>query len=291
MAAGFIYILALIAQLLLFVDARMLHAWCAAAMSVTAMLLLGFADDVLDLRWKHKTFLPAIAVLPAMAVYRIMGYSTSILLPWPLYKMAGVRVIELGSLYYCWMLTMTTFCTHSINIHAGINGLEVGQSIVLAVAASISAYFDGNYVVINLLLPFIAVSFALWQFNKYPSKVFVGDVYCYFAGMTLAVASILGGGTKTMMLWFMPQAINFGYSLLQLSRWIECPRHRMPRNESDAILTFSTVTIKNATRLQTILFNVLSKFNLLYVERVGQSTSHQQHDIDELGAIHLWTNA
>lgn len=270
-AAGFVYILALIAQMLLFVDEEMLHAWCAAAMSVTAMLLLGFVDDVLDLRWKHKVLLPAIAVLPSMAVYRIIKSSTSILLPWPLYRLFGTKLVELGSMYYVWMLTMAIFCTHSINIHAGINGLEVGQSIVIAMAACISAYFDGNYLIIRLLLPFIATSLALYRFNRYPSRVFVGDVYCYFAGMTLAVTAILGAGTKTMMLWFTPQAINFGYSLVQLSGWIECPRHRMPKGGDESALTFSTVTIKNTTHFQTFLLDILRRCNLVHVEKVGKS--------------------
>lgn len=273
LAAGFIYILALIAQMLLFVDTEMVHAWCAASMSITAMLLLGFVDDVLDLKWKHKVLLPAIAVLPSMAVYRIIKSSTSILLPWPLHRLFGIHVVELGSMYYIWMLIVATFCTHSINIHAGINGLEVGQSIIIAISACISAYFDENYLVIRLLLPFIGASLALYQFNRYPSRVFVGDVYCYFAGMTLAVTAILGAVTKTMMLWFVPQAINFGYSLLQLSGWIECPRHRMPRNTSEDVLTFSTVTIKTATRFQAFLLDILGRCKIVHVDRMGTSTA------------------
>ena len=271
-SAGFVYILALITQMLLFVDEEMLHAWCAAAMSITAMLLLGFVDDVLDLRWKHKVLLPAIAVLPLMAVYRIIKSSTSILLPWPLYRLCGVELVELGSVYYVWMLMMAIFCTHSINIHAGINGLEVGQSIIIGTTACISAYVDENYIIIRLLLPFIATSLALYQFNKFPSKVFVGDVYCYFAGMTLAVAAILGAGTKTMVLWFVPQGINFGYSLLQLSKWIDCPRHRMPKNKDKDVLTFSTVTIKDTTRLQAFVLTILGKCRIVYVKRVGRTT-------------------
>ena len=56
-----------------------------------------------------------------------------------------------------------------------------------------------------LLLPFLAVSCALLRHNWYPAKVFVGDTYCYFAGMTFAVAGILGHNTKTMLLFFVPQ--------------------------------------------------------------------------------------
>jgi UDP-N-acetylglucosamine--dolichyl-phosphate N-acetylglucosaminephosphotransferase len=33
------------------------------------MLLIGFADDVLDLRWRYKLILPGVAVLPILASY------------------------------------------------------------------------------------------------------------------------------------------------------------------------------------------------------------------------------
>lgn len=64
---------------------------------------------------------------------------------------------------------------------------------------------------------------------RYPSSVFVGDTFCYFAGMTFAVVGILGHFSKTMLLFFIPQVINFIYSLPQLFHIIPCPRHRLPR--------------------------------------------------------------
>lgn len=64
---------------------------------------------------------------------------------------------------------------------------------------------------------------------RYPSRVFVGDTFCYFAGMTFAVVGILGHFSKTMLLFFLPQVLNFLYSLPQLFHIIPCPRHRLPR--------------------------------------------------------------
>ena len=43
----------------------------AALLSITCMLLLGFADDVLDLRWRHKLLLPSMASLPLLMVYYV----------------------------------------------------------------------------------------------------------------------------------------------------------------------------------------------------------------------------
>ena len=66
-------------------------------------------------------------------------------------------------------------------------------------------------------------------FNWYPSKVFVGDTFTYFAGVTFAVCAILGHFSKTLLLFFIPQTINFLYSLPQLVGIIHCPRHRLPK--------------------------------------------------------------
>ena len=65
---------------------------------------------------------------------------------------------------------------------------------------------------------------------RYPSAAFVGDTYCYFAGMTFAVIGILGHFSKTMLLFFIPQIANFVYSVPQLFHFVPCPRHRLPRS-------------------------------------------------------------
>ena len=83
-----------------------------------------------------------------------------------------------------------------------VNGLEVGQSVVIAATMLINnaiqlcrwpegPLHDNNLFSLYLTLPFLGVSLALLRHNWYPSKVFVGDTYCYFAGMTFAVAGML----------------------------------------------------------------------------------------------------
>jgi len=47
--------------------------------------------------------------------------------------------------------------------------------------------------------------------------------------MTLAVAGILGHFSKTLMLFFLPQLINFVISVPQLVGLVPCPRHRTPK--------------------------------------------------------------
>lgn len=61
------------------------------------MIFLGFADDVLDLRWRHKLFLPTIASLPLLMVYLVNGGSTTIIVPGPLRVALGYD-LNLGEL-------------------------------------------------------------------------------------------------------------------------------------------------------------------------------------------------
>jgi len=77
---------------------------------------------------------------------------------------------------------------------------------------------------------------------RYPSRVFVGDTFCYFAGMTFAVVGILGRFSKTVLLFFIPQVINFILSVPQLFKLIPCPRHRLPSfNRDDGLLHCSRI--------------------------------------------------
>ena len=212
----------------------------AAITSITAMLILGFMDDCYDLRWRYKLMFPFAASIPLLSVY-YYNYRdrTTVLIPQFLSKHLNLETsINLGIFYYIFMLMFVIFCTNAVNIYAGINGLEAGQSIVLAITVILyniveirtKLDFDEVHILsLQLLLPFLFCSIALYQFNKYPARVFVGDSYCYFAGMTLAVVGILGHFSEEILLFALPQVFNFILSVPQLFKFLPCPRHRLPK--------------------------------------------------------------
>eukprot|EP01100_Stratorugosa_tubuloviscum_P007745 TRINITY_DN3199_c1_g1_i1.p1 TRINITY_DN3199_c1_g1~~TRINITY_DN3199_c1_g1_i1.p1 ORF type:complete len:376 (+),score=139.37 TRINITY_DN3199_c1_g1_i1:742-1869(+) len=210
----------------------MLGEYNAAMTSVCFMLLLGFADDVLNLRWAVKIGFSFLATLPLLVAY---SGATTILFPKPL-RFIYTQPLDLGLFYHIYMACIAVFCTNSINIYAGINGLESGQSLIIGCSVLIhnliEYYSSGalnQLLSIFLILPFVATILPLCYFNAYPSQVFVGDTFTYFAGMTLAVAGILGHFSKTLIALFIPQLINFIFSLPQLLRIVPCPRHRLPK--------------------------------------------------------------
>ncbi|KNC74115.1 hypothetical protein SARC_13327, partial [Sphaeroforma arctica JP610] len=98
----------------------------AGLLSICCMILLGFADDVFDLKWRYKLVLPTIASLPLLMVYFVNVGSTTIVPP-VLRSILG-QTLNIGFLYYVYMGMLAVFCTNAINIYAGVNGLEAGQS-------------------------------------------------------------------------------------------------------------------------------------------------------------------
>lgn len=145
----------------------------AALLSICCMTLLGFADDVLDLRWRHKLLLPTVASLPLLMVYYVNFNSTTVIMPKFARSLVGFS-LDIGVFYYLFMGMLAVFCTNAINILAGINGLEVGQSLVIA--ASVICFnviemqnentFKAHQFSLYLMLPYFATTLALWKFNK-----------------------------------------------------------------------------------------------------------------------------
>ncbi|XP_028931973.1 UDP-N-acetylglucosamine--dolichyl-phosphate N-acetylglucosaminephosphotransferase [Ornithorhynchus anatinus] len=210
-------------------------ALIGALLAICCMIFLGFADDVLNLRWRHKLLLPTAASLPLLMVYFTNFGNTTVVVPKPFRPLLGLH-LDLGILYYVYMGLLAVFCTNAINILAGINGLEAGQALVISASIILfnlvelgGDYRDDHIFSLYFMIPFFFTTLGLLYHNWYPSRVFVGDTFCYFAGMTFAVVGILGHFSKTMLLFFLPQVLNFLYSLPQLLHVIPCPRHRVPR--------------------------------------------------------------
>ncbi|GAQ34849.1 tunicamycin resistance protein [Aspergillus tubingensis] len=286
---------------------RMLHrfphgklaSYLSGLLSLQCIVILGIGDDLLDIRWRHKVLIPAFGAIPMLIVYFVDFGVTQVVVPVPLQPYLG-STIDLGWLYYAYMAAVAIFCPNSINMLAGINGVEVAQSLVIAVLliandvlylAPITPYphpaTDSHLFSLYFLLPFVGVSAALLCHNWYPSKVFVGDTYCYFAGMVFAVVGILGHFSKTLLLLFIPQIFNFLYSTPQLFNLIPCPRHRLPKFNSVTGLLDASVTEWTVPPSPL----VATALNLLHTLRLVRVTKNEQGQIVEstnLTILNLW---
>lgn len=107
---------------------------------------------------------------------------------------------------------------------------------------------------------------------RYPSQVFVGDTFNYLSGMTFAVVGILGHFSKTILLFFIPQVLNFLYSVPQLFHFIPCPRHRLPKFDPETgLLNYSRTTFREEelSSIGKLLFFIFKTFRVIKWEKTS----------------------
>ncbi|VWU50660.1 UDP-N-acetylglucosamine--dolichyl-phosphate N-acetylglucosaminephosphotransferase, putative [Hepatocystis sp. ex Piliocolobus tephrosceles] len=272
------FIFSLFYQLLYYNDHKILLEYNAGLLSIIFMTFLGFVDDVLELKWRYKVILPLFASLPLVLSY---SGETSIRVFKFLNFIIKQKIINIGFFYYVYIILLSVFCTNAINIYAGINGLEIGQSIIISFFISIHNLIEivsninkqpnqnalilkQHFLSIIFILPFIAINLPTFSYNCYPSKGFVGNTLSYFCGIFLAVVSIFGHFSKTLILFLIPQLLNFFLSLPQLFNFKPCPRHRLPIiNKKTNKLNYSD----NFTLINLILYMLgpLSEYHLVII--------------------------
>ena len=260
---------------------------------------MGIGDDLFDIRWRHKLFIPAFASIPLLVVYFVDFGVTSVVIPVPLRPYLG-DLFDLGILYYFYMAAIAIFGPNSINILAGINGIEVSQSIVIALLLAINDCLylltpyphpatDSHLFSLYFLLPFLGVSSALLCYNWYPARVFVGDTYCYFAGMVFVVVSILGHFSKTLVLLLIPQIFNFLYSAPQIFGLVPCPRHRLPRfNARTGLLEPSVTQWTPERQPKALVAHGLQVLDRCKLARVATDSQGKVVETSNLTILNLW---
>lgn len=62
--------------------------------------MLGFLDDVFDIRWRHKLPIPIIASIPLLMVYFAEAGNTHVVVPLPLRFLFGT-LVNLGKFRSC----------------------------------------------------------------------------------------------------------------------------------------------------------------------------------------------
>lgn len=83
-----------------------LTLYLSSLLSLLTATLLGFIDDLFDIRWRHKLPIPLIAAIPTLLVYYSEGGLTSVVLPGAFgtwvdrfgFGWVGAKVVDLGEL-------------------------------------------------------------------------------------------------------------------------------------------------------------------------------------------------
>jgi len=206
---GIFIILAVLFSNLLWAD--LLNRHILIALFGTVWLgITGFTDDYLKLtRIRPKGLTAAAKFTSQIILGLIVGtilYLTpenSTRLDIPFLKDVS---LDLGVLYILFVILVIAGTSNAVNLTDGLDGLAIGNVIMVAVTFSILSYVTGNIKFSHyLLIPYIEGSGELtvfcgsilgaglgflW-FNCYPASVFMGDVGSLALGGALGIVALL----------------------------------------------------------------------------------------------------
>ncbi len=157
---------------------------------ITMLLILfvGFIDDVLGWKkgisqWQHF-ILPILFSVP-MILFAIFHGINNLYIPF-------VGTISFG-LLYAWIFVplVMTSATNAFNLLAGFNGLEAGLSIIIFSTISIIAFIQGEITLLIILACWLGALIGFLKFNRYPSKIFPGDIITLVSGSLAGISAIV----------------------------------------------------------------------------------------------------
>jgi len=171
---------------------------------ILILSIVGLVDDLLG--WKHgglsarfRIFLALIASIPLIVINA--GYHTIDL---PIFGITNI------GLFYTLVFIPIGIAgaTTTYNFLAGFNGLESGQGIIILSFLSFIAYVTGSSWLALVGLIVVVSLIVFYYYNRFPAKVFPGDILTYGIGAMIACMTILGNFEKIAVFVFIPYIIE-----------------------------------------------------------------------------------
>jgi UDP-N-acetylglucosamine--dolichyl-phosphate N-acetylglucosaminephosphotransferase len=176
-----------------------------ALLAVVLMLgIMGLVDDLLG--WKSGGLPMKIRLLLAVAAsvpLVVINAGTHFM------SLPFVGTVDFGILYPLFLIPLGVVAVSTTyNFLAGFNGLEAGQGILILSFLSFVSYVTGSAWLGIVGLCMVGALLGFWIFNKFPAKVFPGDIMTYGIGALIVGMAILGNFEKIAFVVFIPYILE-----------------------------------------------------------------------------------
>jgi len=217
---------------------------------ILILSLAGFVDDVLGWTFKglsirFRLFLALAASIPLVV---INAGTSGINFPF-------LGFVDIGIVYPLILIPIgITGAATTYNFLAGFNGLEAGQGIIILSFLSFVAYLTGTSWISVVGLCMVASLIVFYFYNKYPARIFPGDVLTYSVGALIAGMSILGNFEKIAVFVFTPYILE---TVLKLRGGLK--KHSFGKVNSDGSLEMPYEKIYGLTHLSLFILKKFKK--------------------------------
>ena len=173
--------------------------------------VVGVIDDLMPLNARVKPLLTLAASVPIL----VMGtYTPSIFFP----LIGGTKLTMVYPVLIPIVMAVTS---NAVNMMDPFNGVMAGTSTVVTATLLIAAIALGMGDTVLMCIMLLGALLAFYYFNRYPSRVFSGDVGSLSVGTALGAIAIMGRLEVIAVVAFMPQIMNAFYGLSSMGRLYE----------------------------------------------------------------------
>ena len=174
--------------------------------------VVGAIDDLKPLSARVKPFLTLFSGMPILMLctYDPRG---------PIFPIIGRT--RLTIVYPILIIVALAVTSNAVNMMDPFNGTMSGTCTVITVTLLISSFILGRNDGILLSLCILGPLLVLYLFNRYPAKVFPGDVGSLSVGAALGAIAILSHLEAVAIVAFAPQIMNGFYGLSTMGRLYE----------------------------------------------------------------------
>ena len=125
-------------------------------------------------------------------------------------KIPFIGTVDFGWLFWLVILPMIVVgSANLVNLLAGLNGLEAGTGLIVCIAILIVSLLNQLTSSILLMLALAGPLLAFLYYNRFPAKIFTGDIGTLTIGGVIAIAVIQSGFKMILGLVMIPQLIEF----------------------------------------------------------------------------------
>ena len=214
--------------------------------------LIGLLDDVSILGRNEKAWFISLAALPL--IISQIGYERIDLVLF-------IINFENSRLFF-WLILVpigVTGCANALNMSAGYNGLESGQIMIISFTLLVISILDNTPLsIVIIYASILGSSFGMYKFNKYPSKIFLGDVATLGFGALLASCVIMSGHIFYGIICIFPTLYELFSTIKYKIKGIE----RRDACMNPVILDNGTIKPTEGAEDYTLAFFLLSRMDL-----------------------------
>jgi UDP-N-acetylglucosamine--dolichyl-phosphate N-acetylglucosaminephosphotransferase len=166
---------------------------------VTMFAMYGLTDDLFGFKGKiQKTWILFFLALPIAT----LTTDTSLNLIFFNLELGWAYAFIFAPLYIMVVANL-------INMHSGYNGLAGGLTLIMLVFAGIKSYLMNSSYYVYLIVPVVGALLAFMYYNKYPLKVFMGNVGAFLIGSALGTYLVISDIEFFGVIILIPHIINF----------------------------------------------------------------------------------